>query len=422
MMGKLDDLGERREQIREQRRQVVNDIEDLIEDGTVPEEKQDRFEELKEKQETLESEFNRVDDAMSAIKNGSTSDEEERVGDGPPPDEQADMDEELRNDGDYREVFEKYCRVGEKGITRSEEEVINRGWYENRDMAAFDDSKGGFLVPEDFRDEVEIARQSFSGLRRSNATILETERGNRLPMPTSDDTSNSGEYLSENTATSQQDVTVGTVDMEAFIVSSKEILVSRALLQDSGVDMDSFIGRIAGERIGRAEEDKFTTGSGSSEPHGIVTAAPLGVTAANAASIEYDDLVDLQHSVDPAYREGFETQWMMHDNVLQEVRKIKDGNGLPIFEDPRGDGAPATLLGDEIVINQNMSSTITSSDNTILYGALSKYWIRDVMDMEMLRLEERRAENFQVSFIMFARNDGNLLDAGTNPVQLLQQA
>mgnify|MGYP001114912750 CR=1 FL=1 len=45
--------------------------------------------------------------------------------------------------------------------------------------------------------------------------------------------------------------------------------------------------------------------------------------------------------------------------------------------------------------------------------------IRDVVGVTLLRLDERYADYHQVAFLAFARSDGNLLNAGTNPVKHL---
>jgi HK97 family phage major capsid protein len=52
-----------------------------------------------------------------------------------------------------------------------------------------------------------------------------------------------------------------------------------------------------------------------------------------------------------------------------------------------------------------------------VFGDLSKYKIREVRDIQVLRLVERYADYHQVGFLAFARYDGDLLNAGTAPVK-----
>ena len=57
-----------------------------------------------------------------------------------------------------------------------------------------------------------------------------------------------------------------------------------------------------------------------------------------------------------------------------------------------------------------------------MYGDFQNYYIREVADWRMRRLEERYAETDQVAFILFTRYDGKVADAGTNPIKYLAHA
>ncbi len=171
-----------------------------------------------------------------------------------------------------------------------------------------------------------------------------------------------------------------------------------------------------GERMGRGTNDYFTTGTGSSQPNGIVTAATSAGVALAAKTPTYAELVAIEHAVDPAYRNG--ASWMFHDTEFAEFKKIVDAStGRPIWLPNMVQGAPDTLLGYPYTINQSMAvAAATGSGKSILFGRLSKYIIRDVRDVTLFRLDELYAEYYQVAFVAFSRHDGDLLDAGTHPV------
>ena len=82
-------------------------------------------------------------------------------------------------------------------------------------------------------------------------------------------------------------------------------------------------------------------------------------------------------------------------------------------------GAPATLLGYPIYPNNDMASATTNGTKAVLFGALSKYKIREVLGIELIRLNERYADAHQVAFLAVARADGDLINAGTNPVKYM---
>lgn len=282
---------------------------------------------------------------------------------------------------------------------------------------------GAYSVPDAAMQALEIALLAFGGIRQV-ATVIRTDTGAAMPFPTSDDTSNKGAILTENTQVSEVDITFGQLVLDAFMYSSKSVLVSLQLLQDSSVDVPGMIGRMLGERIGRIQSDHFTTGDASSKPNGIVTAATSGVTGV-ADPPTYDNFVDLIHSVDPAYRVN--ARFMMNDTTLKSVKKIKvlqysgDTTGVPLWAPGLAVGQPDTIGGYPFVINQSMASP-GSSAKKVIFGDLSKYLIRDVREVTLVRLNERYADYHQVGFLAFARSDGDLLDAGTHPVKYMAQS
>lgn len=292
-------------------------------------------------------------------------------------------------------------------------------WEKRAAMGTTSGAVGLYTVPDAAMQALEVSMLAFGGMRQV-ATVLRTDSGAALPIPTSDDTSNKGAILSENTQASEVDITFGQIVLDSYKYSSKYVLVSVELLQDSAINVAEFIGRALGERIGRITNDHFTTGTGTGQPKGIVTAAgDSTVTAASSSTYTYDELVDVLHAVDPAYRTN--ARWMFNDTTLKALKKIKvyqysgDTVGAPLWQPGLAMGVPDTILGHSYVINQSMASPATTQ-KTIVFGDLSKYLIRDVRDITLLRLDERFADYHQVAFLAFSRHDGDLLDAGTNPV------
>jgi HK97 family phage major capsid protein len=274
---------------------------------------------------------------------------------------------------------------------------------------------GLFTVPNETMRALEVALLTFGGMRQA-CTVIRTGSGAALPFPTVNDTTQSGVLLAENVAATEAGVTFGQMVLNSYKYSSKYVLVSVELLQDSSINVAEFLGSALGTRIGRITNRDFTLGTGSANPNGIVNAATLGKTGATGqqASVIYADLVDLEHSVDPAYRAG--ARFMMHDQSLKVIKKLVDSQGRPLWMPGLVGGAPDTILGYPFTINQDLATMATSA-KSILFGDFSKYIIRDVAEVSVLRLDERFAEFHQVAFLAFARVDGDLLDAGTNPIK-----
>ena len=275
-------------------------------------------------------------------------------------------------------------------------------------------AEGGYTVPVYVADRWIDALKSFGGMRRMS-TILATDYGNEINYPTSDGTSEMGEILAENAQAGSQDPSFGMVALNTFKYSSKIVAVPIELLQDAAFNMEAFVDERLIMRLGRVTNKHFTVGTGNKEPMGIVTAAQKGKDA-TAAELSYDDLIDLQHSVDYAYRESAQCAFMMHDLTVAAVRKIKDNYGRPIFVPGyQYEGTNTmvnTLLGVPVVTNDNMDP-IGPGVKSILFGDFSRYIIRDVRNMTMLRMTDSFfSTKGQVGFLIMSRHGGNYVDAG----------
>lgn len=273
------------------------------------------------------------------------------------------------------------------------------------------------LIPEGFVFELEKKLQSFGGPRRV-CRIMRTPTGNDMPWPRNDDVT-AGRLLTESTAVTVTDIATSSVTFNAFKYSSDQVTASSEILEDSAFDMATqVIAPTLGERLGRITSTHFTTGTGTAQPNGIVTAATVGVTAASMTVIAADELFDLQHSLDPAYWDFPSTGWMFHDNVMLAVRKLQDSQNQYLWQEGLSAGAPDMLLGKPFTVNQDMSSTITTGDKVIVYGAFEKYIIRDVANIRFYRMTERFRDTDEEGFVSFSRHDGDTIQA--TALQVLQ--
>lgn len=310
-------------------------------------------------------------------------------------------------------VYAKWLRGGDKALNEED-------WASIRNtMSTTVPSEGGFTVGSTVAQQVLDALKAYGGMR-GVATVISTAGGAPMSFPTSNGTSEEGEIVPENTSATDLDVNFGTIALPVYKFSSKVVAVPFELLQDSSVDIEAFVRDRMVTRLGRITNRLFTTGSGSAQPMGVATAAPVGVTAANGSSqvnaVTYDSLVSLQHSVDPAYRERGNARWMMNDSTVAVLRKIKDSQNRPMFvpgyETGNPQGAPDRLLGNPIVVNQSIAS-MAAGATSILFGDFSAYHIRDVMAVELFRFTDSAyTKKGQVGFLAWMRAGGNLIDVG----------
>jgi HK97 family phage major capsid protein len=322
---------------------------------------------------------------------------------------------------EYREAFNTYLRFGATGLNPEQRSLLAENFVEARALSAVTGASGGYTVPEDFYNRLIDNMKWFGGMRQSRTTVIRTSGGNTLPIPTADDTGNVGAIVSENTQVTEQDTTFGQKSLGAYMYTSKIIRVPYQLLQDSAFDIESWLRQKLSERIGRITNQHFTVGTGTNQPQGVVTGASQGKVGANGqtASVTFEDLVDLIHSVDPSYRRGAE--FMFHDTTLKALKKMKDADGRPLWLPSVSQGEPDTFLGYRYVINNDMPE-MAADAKSILFGDFSNYFIRDVLGIQLLRLEERYADYLQVGFLAFSRHDGVLADAGAGPIRFYQNS
>ena len=181
-------------------------------------------------------------------------------------------------------------------------------------------SEGGFTVQTDVATSFLEALKDFGAMRKVSSVVA-TERGNQLIFPTTDGTSEIGEIVNENTAAGSQDIAFGTKALGAYKYSSKIVVVPFELLQDSQIDVEALVMKRLRERIGRIHNKHFTTGTGTAQPMGMMTALTAGKVGATGqtTTVTYDDLIDLYESIDQAYLDMGKSGFMFNQQVRAGV-------------------------------------------------------------------------------------------------------
>lgn len=256
---------------------------------------------------------------------------------------------------------------------------------------------------------------------RQVAESITTDTGATLPWMTSNDTANVGAILAENTQVTEQDFTFGTASLDVYMYTSKLVRVSLQLIQDSALNLDAFLPRKLGERIGRIQNQHFTTGTGTSQPQGMfVGGTAVQAAVGNVTGYSYDTLIDTISSIDPAYLGGGNLNWMFSQAALGGIRKLKDAQGHPLWQPSLQVGQPDSLLGYGIVLNNDVAVPAASAKSGAFGDFRAGYVVRDVTGVQALRLDERYADFLQVGFLGFQRAGGIVQD--TNAFRIIQNS
>ena len=328
-------------------------------------------------------------------------------------DKEAKAPEEKRSE--YRDAFHAMLASGgDLSLLDSEQRnVLRKGATEFRAQNVGTDAAGGFTVPVELQN-ILIETMKMHGPMYDGSFITEivTSGGNKLQMPTVDDTDNSASPRAENAAIvddASGDVVFGRRELDAFVRATPFVKFSMELTQDSIFNIENLLNQLLGKRLGRAANAELTNGAGTAGPNGIVTASDAGITAAGTTAVTSDEIIDLFHSVDPAYRSaGQSLAYMMNDQTLAAIRKLKDGQGNYLWQQGNiVQGVPQTLNGVRVVINQDMPS-LAATNKAILFGDFSQYYVRKVGAPVLGVMKERFWPDLGIAGLI--RFDGEIAD------------
>jgi len=340
--------------------------------------------------------------------------EEQRAAQRPIPGDAEARGQDVQGKPEYREAFIALARAGFDPQEISPElRVVLKAGVEKRAQSTTVGA-GGYTVPTDLAIAVDKTLKAWGPMYNEDiCTVITTSSGNPLDFPKIDDTAVAVAQHSEASAMTDDggvDATFTKLTLGAFAYDTEWVQISMELLQDSAINIEQFLGELLGERLARRVNSELTVGDGTGDPLGIVAASTLGVTAASTTAVTFDELLDLYHSVDPAYRASPKARWMFNDTTLKAIRKLKGGDGQYIWQ--MGDvrtGAPGTLFDKPYSVNQACVNGATGT-KPIVFGDFGKYYVRKVGAPVIGVRREYYWPNIGLAGVV--RLDGDLIQTG----------
>lgn len=412
-MTKLKELQEKREKLVVDARAALDEITKNTDES--------RTKELEDRHDKIMGEFDQIDANIAReerVAKAEREAEERRARQRPNPGGTEATGADTGTEVTYRSAFQRYVQAaGDLSELSDEERAALRTGLAPREARAQtttggSGAAGGYTIPTELSAEVIKSMKAWGPMYDEDlCTVLETASGNPIDLPTVDDTSVPvGQHTEAGTVTDDggSDVTFGKKSLGAFAYDTEWVRFSRELAMDSVLNMETFLGSLLGERLGRRANQELTIGDGTGDPNGIVTASTLGKTATATAAITYDEIVDLVHSVDPAYRSSPKVGFQFHDTTMAALRKLKDSENRYIWS--AGDvtnGVPGTILGYRYKINQAMD-TLAAAKKVMIFGDHAKYFVRKVGSIVLFVARERFAPD--IGLLGYMRLDGELGD------------
>ena len=302
---------------------------------------------------------------------------------------------------------------GETKTGRATDEYKRAFWNSMRNKNSYEiqnalsigtDSEGGYLVPDEYEKKLVEALED-EVFFRSLATVIKTSSGDRkIPIVTS---KGEAAWIDEGGQFPESADSFGQTSIGAHTLATM-LKVSDELLNDSVFNIEQYISKEFGRRIGTKEEEAFFIGDGTGKPIGIFNktgGADIGVTAATT-SITFDDVMDLYYSRRAPYRN--KATWLLNDATVKAIRKLKDGNGNYIWQPSVREGEPDRILNRPYRTSIYVPE-LAAGNRVMAFGDYSYYWIADRQGRSFKRLNELFATTGQVGFLASERVDGKLI-------------
>lgn len=259
-------------------------------------------------------------------------------------------------------------------------------------LSTLSDPDGGFTVPEEVDSAIDRVAEEVSAMRRL-ATVrgISTDTYKKL---VSVGGAGAG-WVGEKDDRSETD----TPELVQIAINTKELYANPAatqsLLDDSAIDIAGWLADEVSIAFADQENPAFISGNGVEKPKGLLAYTTvanssyawgkLGYIATGASSTfpDADKLIDLQHGLRSVYRNG--ASFLMNDLTLAHIRKFKDGEGNYIWKPGLELGAPSTLLGKPVEIDDAMPD-IAAGKFAVAFGNFARgYLIIDRIGVRVLR-------------------------------------
>lgn len=304
---------------------------------------------------------------------------------------------------------------------------------EFRDLSANSDPSGGYTVEKEQFNAALIKKVDDLVFMRGLSRAFTLTNAESLGTPSRDSNATNAVWGSELTvAASDTGLTYGKRALSPQPLTASAT-ISKKLLRASGIDAEAEVRDRLAYALSITQEIAFLNGSGANQPLGVFSINSAGVTtdrdittASSSASIaSYEELIDVQYQLKGAYWRN--SSWIFNRFHHKDIRKIKDGNGNPVWM-PAGLGTVLnaqnydTLLTRPVYMSEYApvstgygssaqtlaitGSTAAPTGRVAAFGDFSNYWTATALDLELTHLVELKALTAQDVFIARVETDG----------------
>lgn len=314
--------------------------------------------------------------------------------------------------GDFLTSILQYRNLGNMDARLKGRYWRDAGPADEKDMSATSGSTGGFLIPEQFQDEL-LAAMAERNFFRQYATIMPM-RSQVLRIPrvkqTGINPAGMPNWFGGMRFYWRQQGTpliATTPEFGAVELNVKELVgytaADNELVADSAIPLEAFLSGPFGFAGGVAwmEQFAYLQGNGAGEPLGILNAgATLSVPRLNSGRIQYIDLVNMQtHLLASAQN----SMWVISQQAFGQIMQLQNGAGFLIFASGVA-GGPDTLLGRPYVKTEMLPSLGKFGDIALIDPAYYLIGDRQATTIEATQFD--KWAEFKTSWRVMHRVDG----------------
>ncbi|MFD8556631.1 phage major capsid protein [Streptosporangium canum] len=345
-----------------------------------------------------EAEFDRLMEDADKIERTIEREEklrgqEKRIADlNPPKDEPNGPDSGGEQERQAR-AWSAFLRDGRAALSQEHARALNMG----------SDPEGGYLVaPPQWVQQLLQAVDDEVPLRQL-ATVMPLTEGESLGVPTLETDLGDADWTSEVATGNQDDaLRFGGRELSPNPLA-KRVKISRTLLRRAAMDPEQIVRDRLSYKFAVTQEKAFMTGDGNKKPLGLFTASTQGISTSrdvvtgSATDVTADGLIDAKYTLKPQY--WSRARWLWHRDAIKRIRKLKDLNGVYVWQAGLASDRPDSILDVPYVVSEWVPNTFTTGLYVGMIADFSYYWVVDALDMEVQRLVELYAEKNQVGFI-----------------------
>jgi len=266
-------------------------------------------------------------------------------------------------------------------------------------------ASGSYLVPDPLYSQIIAKRDIASWVRSAPVQHFQTP-ADHLLVPTEGTKHTAFVKTAEAAAYDENEATVGQVDLILYKYT-KLVKMSEEFVNFQGTNFDSWLVSALARAEAVTENTIFTTGTGSSEPQGVLTGATSSsITSASATAITPAEMTQLIGKLGAGYNVPGETGFLMANASKWYFKSVSSSNYFAFIPTPSG----GDFFGYQAFISDDMPA-IAATNKALLFGNFNLYGVVEKPGMLVQRNPYLYMANGQVGLFANIFRGGAVLQS-----------